>query len=94
MATYLALDDVGVVHMPSPAIRGTSLYKNNLVIKNTNVIAAIKYVVLVSTNLTLPRSQWTPVATNVLGANGNFTLTVTNAVNRAVPRQFYLLQVP
>ena len=60
----------------------------------TNGLAGIKYLVLASTNLSLPKSQWTPVATNVLGANGNFTLTVTNAVNKAVPKEFYLLQIP
>jgi len=29
----------------------------------------------------------------VLGADGPFTLTATNAVNPAAPQQFYLLQV-
>jgi hypothetical protein len=41
----------------------------------------------------LPLSQWIPVATNVLNASGNLTITATNAVNPAALRQFYLLQV-
>jgi hypothetical protein len=47
-----------------------------------------------STDLALPLSQWTPVATNVLSANGNFSITVTNAVSAAIPCQFYILQSP
>ena len=38
---------------------------------------------LMSTNLTLPKTQWTPVATNTWSADGNFSLTVTNAVNQS-----------
>jgi hypothetical protein len=33
-----------------------------------------------------------PVATNVLNADGNFTITATNAVNPNVPQAFYMLQ--
>jgi hypothetical protein len=47
-----------------------------------------------STNVALPFSQWTPVATNVLNASGNFTTTATNAVNLHVPQCFYILQMP
>ena len=43
-----------------------------------------------STNVALPFSQWTPVATNVLNASGNFTITATNAVNRNIPKRFYI----
>jgi hypothetical protein len=46
-----------------------------------------------STNLTLPLNQWTPVATNVPGGNGNFTITATNAVDPNAPQCFYILQM-
>lgn len=49
-------------------------------------------VLLMGTNLTLPRNQWTPVATNVLTGN-SFTITATNAVDPAAPQRFYTLQV-
>jgi PKD repeat protein len=88
------LDDVSVVRPPSPGIAGISLSKTNLVLNGTNGFAGVKYYTLASTNLALPLSQWTPMATNVPGANGNFTLTLTNAVNRTVPKEFYILQVP
>ena len=44
-------------------------------------------------DLSLPKSQWTPVATNVPNASGNFTITATNAVNLNVPQCFYILQI-
>ena len=90
----LGLDDVGVVAMPSPALTGSSVSQTNLVFSGSNGLAGIKYLVLASTNLALPRSQWTPVATNILGANGNYSFTVTNAVNKTATKEFYLLQVP
>jgi hypothetical protein len=46
-----------------------------------------------SPNLALPLSQWTPVATNTLNAEGNFTITATNAVNPNAPQRFYILKV-
>ena len=45
---------------------------------------------LASPNLTLPLSQWTPLATNILTSGGNFTFT--NAANPASSPQFYTLQ--
>jgi PKD repeat protein len=89
----IALDDVSVARPPVPAIAGISLSGNNLVFNGADGFSGITYYVLTSTNLALPRSQWTRVATNVLGANGSFSLTVTNAVNPSVPKQFYLLEI-
>jgi hypothetical protein len=71
---------------------GTTLAGANLVLNGINGMSGATYYVLMSTNLTLPLSQWTPVATNVLSASGNFTITATNAVTRTVPQRFYILQ--
>lgn len=51
------------------------------------------YCLLGATNLTLPFSQWTPLATNsvVLQGIGNFSVTLTNVVN-LYGQQFYLLR--
>jgi PKD repeat protein len=97
--TYLCLDDISVsvaaLQPASPAnIAGINLSGSNLVINGINGISGVTYYVLTSTNLALPSSQWTPVATNVPNASGNFTITVTNAVNLNVPQSFYILQMP
>jgi hypothetical protein len=44
----------------------------------------------VSTNVALPLSQWTPLATNTFNS-GSFS--VTNTVNPGVPQSFYILHV-
>jgi PKD repeat protein len=96
-ADYLDLDDVSVVAIPPPAqpgITGISLSGSNLVINGTNGVSGQTYYVLTTTNLALPRSQWLPVATNVLNSSGNFTITATNSVNINAPQQFYQLQIP
>jgi len=50
------------------------------------------YYVLTSTNITLPRSQWTPIATNPFDPSGNFIFT--NPISPNPPYLFYLLQLP
>jgi len=62
------------------------------VINGTNGVSGTTYHLLMSTNLALPVSQWVPVATNTLNANGDFSLTATNAVFPDVPQQFYIMK--
>jgi len=89
--SYLGLDDVGV--FPArPNVAGIRLMGTNLVLTGINGVSGQTCYVLVSTNLTLPLSQWTRVATNVLSVSGNFAITVTNTVSRNVSRRFYLFQ--
>jgi hypothetical protein len=79
--------------VPRPGITAISLNSTNLVLTATNGVAGGTYYVLTSTNLSQPLSQWLPVATNVLTANGNFSITATNAVNVSAPwQQFFILQ--
>ena len=49
------------------------------------------FTVLMTTNLSLPLTNWLVLATNVSN-KGSFTLITTNAVNPAAPGLFYLLQ--
>ncbi|HEX3716861.1 MAG TPA: leucine-rich repeat protein [Verrucomicrobiae bacterium] len=74
-------------------ISGVSVSGGNLVLDGTNGVAGATYVVLASTNLALPLSQWTPTATNFLGASGNFSITVSNAVDSQFSKRFYILQM-
>ena len=76
--------------VPVPGISAVNLSGTNVVLSATNGVAGGTYYVFSSTNLALPLSQWTPVATNVLSGSGNFTTTVTNANTTA--QQFFILQ--
>ena len=78
---------------PGSASAASNVSGTNLVFSGVNGLSGGTYSVMTSTNLTLPLSQWTRVATNVLSANGNFTITVTNAVNSGASQQFYMLQL-
>jgi PKD repeat protein len=79
---------------PAPAMGGASLSGANVAINGLNGLAGGTYHVLTSTNLTLPLSRWTRVATNVLSASGNFSITVTNTVNPKIPQRYYILESP
>jgi hypothetical protein len=78
---------------PEPAIASVSLSGTNLVINGSNGLSNRTYQVLASTNMVIQVSQWLPVATNVLNANGNFTITATNVVNPNFPQRFYILRL-
>ena len=92
---YLVLDDISVVptHPAAlPSIASLNLSGANLVFNVINGQSGGTYTVLMSANLASPLSLWTPVATNVVSASGNFSITATNALNRNVPQAFYILQ--
>lgn len=76
--------------LPRPAIAGVSLSGNDVVLAGANGAAGETYYVLASANATLPLSKWSPISTNTLTANGNFTITLTNAAGSQ--RMFFILQ--
>jgi alpha-tubulin suppressor-like RCC1 family protein len=77
---------------PPPVITGISFSGPNLMLTGTNGLNGEILYTLTSTDLTQPLSQWQSVATNVLSANGSFTITAINAVTPEEPQQFYILQ--
>lgn len=82
----------GVVSVPpaQPIITSISLSGTSLVISGTSGTATYQFVVLSSTNLMLPLSQWTPVVTNTF-TGGSWS--TTNTVDPSVPQIFYMLDV-
>lgn len=90
---YFGLDDISASSVQPPGIASISLSGTNLVLNATAGLSGRTYFVLMGTNLTEPLNQWVPVATNVPGANGNFSITATNAVNPNASPRFYLLQL-
>ncbi|MGA2541331.1 MAG: choice-of-anchor tandem repeat GloVer-containing protein [Verrucomicrobiota bacterium] len=96
---YFGLDDVSVVLAahPQPSIAGIAFSPTSsgvdLALNATSGQLGGTYFVLMSTNLALPVSQWTPMAVKCLDAGGNFTITATNAVDPSAPQRFYLLRL-
>jgi hypothetical protein len=75
-----------------PAFNSLSLVGTNLIVRGSNGWPGQNYYVLTSTNLALPLSQWKAIATNPFDPAGNFNLT--NPLNPASSKLFYLLQLP
>jgi autotransporter-associated beta strand protein len=78
----------GVVSGPAaqPYITSVSLSGTSLVISGTNGTAGLQFVVLSSTNLMLPLSQWTPIVTNTF-TGGSWS--TTNTVDPSAAQSFF-----
>ena len=76
---------------PVPRITKIGLSGMTLTIQGTNGTADGQYVLLQSTNVALPLTQWTPALTNSFDGSGNFNLS-TNIVNPSIPHEFYILK--
>ena len=90
--SYLGLDSISVLPA-QPGLAGFSHSGANLTFNGSNGFSGGTYNVLMTTNVALPLGQWTPVTTNVLGAAGNFTITLTNAVNQTNRARFYIFRL-
>jgi len=91
--TQTEIQNVMVASWPTqPSIAGFSLNGSIFVFTGTNGVPGGTYGVLASTNVLLPRSNWTRTATYQFDANGSFA--VTNVVAANAPQQFYSLQLP
>ncbi len=78
-----------VVAPPPPAFNSVVVTGGNIVLSGTNGPAGATYVALMTTNVTLPLSSWTPISTNTFSGTGTFS--VTNAISG--PRGFFAIQV-
>jgi len=80
-----------IVPRRQPIIGTVSSAGNNLLLKGNGGQPYQPFTTLMSTDAGLSFNQWTPVATNACDADGNFS--VTNPVNPAVSRQFYIIRM-
>jgi len=80
-----------IVPTVPPSITGLTFANGNIVITGTNAQATGVYYLLSNTNAAAPFSQWTPVATNVVGTANGFTFIGTNVVTPGCASQFYIL---
>ena len=78
---------------PSPDITSLVVSGPKVIINATNGFVGGTYYLLTSTNLSLPLSDWSSIATNVLGSSGSFSLTAPNPSESGSSRQFYVLRV-
>jgi hypothetical protein len=81
-----------VVGSPKPQFGAFNMSGTNLIFNGIGGSAGSNYVVLVSTNLTLPLANWTVLATNTFDGAGQFHYT--NHVSPAKPRQFFIFKLP
>ncbi len=64
----------------------------NVVVVGTGGSPGGSYRLMSSTDIALPISQWTPVATNLFDGSGGFRYT--NAMDAGLPAQFFRIAVP
>jgi hypothetical protein len=75
---------------PRPRIVSCALGGSSVLMNGTNGVPGWRYIVLMQTNLALPPSAWTPVATNYFDAAGNFSCATP--IDPQLPVCFYLLE--
>jgi autotransporter-associated beta strand protein len=76
----------------APTFKTVATTGGNLVFSGTGGPTNVPYYVLTTTNIALPATNWTRLATNSFDATGGFIFT--NAFLQDVPQQFYRLQLP
>jgi hypothetical protein len=75
---------------PPPVISAVTQSGNTLTISGTNGLANEPFIVLATTNLTLPLASWMPVATNAFDGSGHFSVALTITIT---PQLFFTLSV-
>ncbi len=85
---------VGSTSASPPVITGAGMSGTNLTITGSDGESGGTYMILASTDVGLPLSQWTPVSTTVLTVNGDFTISVTNVLNHSFPQRYFVLKGP
>lgn len=82
---------VSSTEVPAPGINSFSIVGGNFIFGGTNGSPNGAYTVLMTTNVALPFTSWTPIATNTFSPSGAFS--VTNAI-RGGSKAFFAIQVP
>jgi hypothetical protein len=83
---------IKVVATIPPTFSSIVLVGTNVVLSGSNGVASHSYYVLASTNVAIPLSNWSRIATSTFDINGHFTFT--NSPVPPLPQRFYRLQVP
>jgi len=90
--TLKTTGQLSVLPETPPTVSCLTLAGGKLVLVGNGGITNGTYYLLMTTNLMLPRTNWTRLLTNPFDAAGNFDLT--NPAPTNTPRVFYQLQLP
>ncbi|HEY1717905.1 MAG TPA: autotransporter-associated beta strand repeat-containing protein [Verrucomicrobiae bacterium] len=82
---------ISVVLNATPVIGSISISGNGLTFSGTGGVANANFILLGSTNIATPLTNWTPLITNQFDSSGNFNFT--NPMGSNTPQSFYLLQL-
>lgn len=77
---------------PGFSMAGFGANQQTIVLKGTNGVARGNYLVLATTNISLPSAQWPVIATNQFDSSGNFAFT--NPISTNSPGLFFRLEIP
>jgi hypothetical protein len=80
------------IFLAPPRFLTVSTAGGNVVLTGRDGTPGEDYVVLRSTNISLPISSWTRVVTNQFDGSGNFT--ITDPISPGAPQNFYRLLIP
>jgi autotransporter-associated beta strand protein len=83
---------VSIVVTNQPGLQPLSFSPGGLVFIGSNGVANATYYLLGSTNVAAPLSNWSPLATNLFDAGGNFNFT--NPPDPGEPQQFFIIELP
>lgn len=75
-----------------PIVNAAYASGGSVIFSGTNGTPGQTYYVLTTTNLALPISQWSVALTNTFAPGGAYS--VTNALNRAVPGTYFIVEIP
>jgi hypothetical protein len=91
-STYGSTNFTLMAGSAQPQFGTFNLSGTNLMFNGIGGSPGSNYVVLASTNLTVPLTNWLALTTNTFDGSGQFRYT--NHVNPAKPQQFFIFKLP
>jgi len=88
---WLSVDRFILSPVNPPVIGAITLSGSNVALSGAGGVSGAYYYVLASTNLSLPLSQWTSIATNAFDSDGSFNFT--NVADLGGWQRFFLLKL-
>lgn len=89
--TFASVTIVEIAFTPT-ITQGITRAGNQVIINGAGGLAGAPYRILTTTNVALPITQWTPMATNQFGVSGVFSYT--NVIPPNTPAQYFRVSMP